>query len=68
MLGSVEWVETHLDELQSHAVAYINSDTNKRGFMLPGGTQDLEQLISAVAREIQDPETLVVGVSAFPSL
>ena len=59
LLGSVEWVETHLDELQSHAVAYINSDTNKRGFMLPGGTQDLEQLISAVAREIQDPETLL---------
>ncbi|MGC1388358.1 MAG: transferrin receptor-like dimerization domain-containing protein [Steroidobacteraceae bacterium] len=57
LLGSVEWVETHLDELQSHAVAYINSDTNKRGFMLPGGTQDLEQLISDVAREVQDPET-----------
>ena len=59
LLGSVEWVETHLDELQSHAVAYINSDTNKRGFMLPGGTQDLEQLISAVARAVQDPETSV---------
>jgi N-acetylated-alpha-linked acidic dipeptidase len=57
LLGSVEWVETHLDELQKHAVAYVNSDTNKRGFMLPGGTQDLQNLISAVARDIQDPET-----------
>jgi N-acetylated-alpha-linked acidic dipeptidase len=57
LLGSVEWVETHLDQLQKHAVAYLNSDTNKRGFMLPGGTQDLQSLISAVARDIQDPET-----------
>jgi N-acetylated-alpha-linked acidic dipeptidase len=57
LLGSVEWVETHLDELQRHAVAYINSDTNERGYMLPGGTQDLQNFISGVARDIQDPET-----------
>jgi N-acetylated-alpha-linked acidic dipeptidase len=57
LLGSVEWVETHLDELQKHAVAYINSDTNERGYMLPGGTQDLEKFISGVARGITDPET-----------
>jgi N-acetylated-alpha-linked acidic dipeptidase len=57
LLGSVEWVETHLAELQKHAVAYINSDTNKRGYLLPGGTQDLERFISGVARSITDPET-----------
>jgi N-acetylated-alpha-linked acidic dipeptidase len=57
LLGSVEWVETHLDELRRHAVAYINSDTNERGFMLPGGTQDLQSLISGVARSVEDPET-----------
>jgi N-acetylated-alpha-linked acidic dipeptidase len=57
LLGSVEWVETHLDELQKHAVAYVNSDTNSRGYMLPGGTQDLENFISGVARDIEDPET-----------
>jgi N-acetylated-alpha-linked acidic dipeptidase len=57
LLGSVEWVETHLEELQKHAVAYINSDTNERGYMLPGGTQDLESFISGVARAIEDPET-----------
>jgi N-acetylated-alpha-linked acidic dipeptidase len=57
LLGSVEWVETHVDELRRHAVAYINSDTNERGFMLPGGTQDLENFISGVARSIEDPET-----------
>ncbi len=57
LLGSVEWVETHVEELRRHAVAYINSDTNERGFMLPGGTQDLESLISGVARSVEDPET-----------
>ncbi len=57
LLGSVEWVETHLAELQAHAVAYLNSDSNARGFMLPGGTQDLQTFISGVARAIQDPET-----------
>ncbi len=57
LLGSVEWVETHLEELQKHAVAYLNSDTNERGFMLPGGTQDLENFISDVARAVVDPET-----------
>jgi N-acetylated-alpha-linked acidic dipeptidase len=57
LLGSVEWVETHLADLQKHAVAYINSDTNKRGYLLPGGTQDLERFISGVARSVTDPET-----------
>jgi N-acetylated-alpha-linked acidic dipeptidase len=57
LLGSVEWVETHLAELQKHAVAYLNSDTNERGYMLPGGTQDLESFISGVARAVTDPET-----------
>jgi len=57
LLGSVEWVETHRSELMQHAVAYINSDTNDRGFLLPGGTQDLETMISAVAHDVQDPET-----------
>lgn len=57
LLGSVEWVETHLADLQKHAVAYINSDDNQRGFLAPGGTQDLQNLISAVARDVEDPET-----------
>ena len=57
LLGSVEWVETHVDELKRHAVAYLNSDDNGRGYLSPGGTQDLESLISGVARDVQDPET-----------
>jgi N-acetylated-alpha-linked acidic dipeptidase len=57
LLGSVEWVEAHVDELKKHAIAYINSDSNNRGFIDTGGTQDLEHFISNVARDIQDPET-----------
>ena len=57
LLGSVEWVETHVDDLKKHAIAYINSDSNNRGFIDTGGTQDLESFISNVARDIQDPET-----------
>jgi N-acetylated-alpha-linked acidic dipeptidase len=57
LLGSVEWVETHLAELQKHAVAYLNSDSNERGHFLSGGTQDLQRVVSGVARDIQDPET-----------
>jgi N-acetylated-alpha-linked acidic dipeptidase len=56
LLGSTEWVETHREELQKHAVAYINSDTNERGFFRAGGTHDLQHLINDVTRNIQDPE------------
>jgi len=57
LLGSVEWVETHRQELQQHAVAYLNSDSNERGFLDAGGTQDLQTVVSDVAKDIQDPET-----------
>jgi N-acetylated-alpha-linked acidic dipeptidase len=57
LLGSVEWVETHLSELKQHTVAYINSDTNERGFLSAGGTQDLQSVVSDVAHGVQDPET-----------
>jgi N-acetylated-alpha-linked acidic dipeptidase len=57
LLGSVEWVETHVNELQKHAVAYINSDSSERGYFSAGGTQDLQSFVSAVARNIDDPET-----------
>src|SRR5271170_4147062 len=56
LLGSTEWVETHDAELQKHAVAYINSDSNGRGFFYAGGTHDLQHLINDVVRDIQDPE------------
>ena len=56
LLGSTEWVETHNQELQKHAVAYINSDSNGRGFFRASGSHDLEKLVNDVIREIDDPE------------
>jgi N-acetylated-alpha-linked acidic dipeptidase len=56
LLGSTEWGEAHADELRRHAVAYINSDGNGRGYLSMGGSHSLERFINAVAREIQDPE------------
>jgi N-acetylated-alpha-linked acidic dipeptidase len=56
LLGSTEWVETHLDDLRKHTVSYLNTDGNGRGFLFAGGTQDLEAVVSAVARDINDPE------------
>jgi N-acetylated-alpha-linked acidic dipeptidase len=57
LLGSTEWVETHVEDLQKHAVAYLNSDSNERGIFFAGGTEDLEKLVSSAARDVQDPET-----------
>lgn len=56
LLGSTEWVETHGDELQKHAVAYINSDGNGRGFFRASGSHDLEKATNDVMRDINDPE------------
>jgi N-acetylated-alpha-linked acidic dipeptidase len=57
LLGSTEWAETHDKELQQHAVAYINSDGNGRGYLGMYGSQTLERLVNGVTRDIQDPET-----------
>jgi N-acetylated-alpha-linked acidic dipeptidase len=57
LLGSTEWAETHATELQQHAVAYINSDGNGRGFLQVEGSHALEHFINDVARDITDPET-----------
>jgi len=57
LLGSTEWAETHADDLQKHAVAYINSDGNSRGFLQASGSHTLENFINGVMKDIQDPET-----------
>jgi N-acetylated-alpha-linked acidic dipeptidase len=56
LLGSVEWVETHVDDLRKHAVTYVNSDSSSRGYLSAGGTQDLQAVVGAVAHDIADPE------------
>ena len=57
LLGSTEWVEAHADELAAKAVAYLNSDSNGRGYLDMAGSHTLEQFINDVARDIEDPET-----------
>ncbi len=57
LLGSTEWVEEHGAELNQHAVVYINSDSNARGFLYASGSHTLEPMVNAVARDVLDPET-----------
>jgi N-acetylated-alpha-linked acidic dipeptidase len=57
LIGSTEWVETHAKELEAHAVAYLNSDTNGRGYFGVGGSHTLEKFMNGVARDVDDPET-----------
>jgi N-acetylated-alpha-linked acidic dipeptidase len=57
LLGSTEWAETHAEELRAHAVAYINSDGNSRGYFRAEGSHSLENVVNSVAKDIQDPET-----------
>jgi len=57
LLGSTEWAEEHYEELRAHAVAYINSDSNGRGYFNVEGSHTLEKFSNDVARDITDPET-----------
>jgi N-acetylated-alpha-linked acidic dipeptidase len=59
LLGSTEWAETHDKELEQHAVAYLNSDSNGRGYLGMDGSSSLEHFVNGVARDIQDPESHV---------
>jgi N-acetylated-alpha-linked acidic dipeptidase len=62
LLGSTEWAETHANELKAHAVAYLNSDTNGRGYLDVEGSHSLEKFINGVEMDVQDPEA---GVSSW---
>jgi N-acetylated-alpha-linked acidic dipeptidase len=57
LLGSTEFAEAHYDELRAHAVAYINSDSNGRGYLGIEGSHTLEKFSNDISREITDPET-----------
>jgi N-acetylated-alpha-linked acidic dipeptidase len=56
LIGSTEWVETHIEELKKKAVAYINTDGNSRGFFHAGGSHTLETLVKQVAESVSDPQ------------
>jgi N-acetylated-alpha-linked acidic dipeptidase len=57
LIGSTEWVEENAEELRQKAVAYINTDSNGRGFLGMGGSHTLEKFINQVARDVPDPQT-----------
>jgi N-acetylated-alpha-linked acidic dipeptidase len=57
LLGSTEWAETHATDLQQHAVAYVNTDGNGRGYLMLEGAHSLESMMNGVARDVQDPES-----------
>ena len=59
LLGSTEWAETHADELEKKAVAYINSDTNGRGILGVEGSHTLENFVNGVAKDVTDPEAKI---------
>jgi N-acetylated-alpha-linked acidic dipeptidase len=59
LLGSTEWVETHGAELEAHAVVYINTDSNGRGYLDMAGSHTLEPFINGVAKSVDDPEAKV---------
>ncbi len=57
LLGSTEWAEAHRDELNGKGVVYINTDGNGKGWLNAGGSHSLQQFISEVARDVNDPRT-----------
>lgn len=62
LLGSTEWVEDHAAELQTKAVAYINSDGNGRGFLGAEGSHAFAPMITEISKSVIDPQT---GVTVF---
>jgi N-acetylated-alpha-linked acidic dipeptidase len=59
LIGSTEWLEDHMKELQGKAVVYINSDTNGRGFLSVEGSHALETLVTEISKDVEDPQTKV---------
>ncbi|HEY1018249.1 MAG TPA: transferrin receptor-like dimerization domain-containing protein [Sediminibacterium sp.] len=57
LLGSTEWVEDHMTELQQKTVVYINSDGNGRGFLGVDGSHALETLVTEISKDVTDPQT-----------
>lgn len=59
LIGSTEWAEHHASDLQEHAVAYLNTDGNGRGFINVGGSHVLERFFNEIMTDVKDPQTEV---------
>jgi N-acetylated-alpha-linked acidic dipeptidase len=55
LIGSTEWVEHHARELDARAVAYVNSDSNSRGYLGMAGSHSLQRLLNEIARDVSEP-------------
>ncbi len=65
LLGSTEWVEANLAELQAKAVAYLNTDVGATGpNFAASATPSLNNLVRDAARAVMDPAS---GVSVYDS-
>ncbi len=70
LLGSTEWAELHQAELEKKLAVYINSDSNSKGTLGGSGSHALEQFVSEVARDLDDPvsgKSLLEARKARPS-
>ncbi len=57
LLGSTEWVEKHMAELQQKCVAYLNTDMYGRGTFGASGSPALLRHLAEVARDTNDPNS-----------
>ncbi|MCH7741915.1 MAG: M28 family peptidase [Proteobacteria bacterium] len=57
LIGSTEWSEHHAEQLKIHAVAYLNTDGNSRGFVRIGGSHSLEKFFNQIMADVKDPQT-----------
>ncbi len=55
LMGSTEWTEKHLKDLEAKAAVYINSDNTGRGALNAGGSHSLETFLTEVLRDINEP-------------
>jgi N-acetylated-alpha-linked acidic dipeptidase len=55
LMGSTEWTEKHLKDLQAKGVVYLNSDNTGRGALSAGGSHSLETFFAEVLRDVNEP-------------
>jgi N-acetylated-alpha-linked acidic dipeptidase len=65
LLGSTEWAEQHAAELRANAVAYLNSDTNGRGWLGIAGSHSLQRFAEELVRDIRQPDTSLSALEAI---
>ncbi len=65
LIGSTEWVERHMDELEEKASVYINTDSNGAGDFGASGSHALEPFINEVLRDVRAPHSEVSLLTAI---